>query len=65
VTYIDPALKSAEERILGKKFCTGCQKMQDATGGSMTGGRYRRWVCGPCETRKRTGEVASIYSRRR
>lgn len=65
MTYIDPAIKKAEERITGKRFCTGCQKPQAIEGGRMTVGRYPRWVCAPCQIRKHNGTVASIYSRTR
>lgn len=47
-------LTEVEERLTGKRFCTGCNKLQLAEGGVMRGmSRGKRWSCAACEHRRK------------
>ena len=51
----------AQTRILGRKFCTTCQRMQELDGGRLL--RPGRWLCAGCVERRRTGGTVQLYGR--
>lgn len=53
----------AQNRILGKRFCSSCQNMRMLEGGEMVGDKVRRWKCSVCLNRAALRKYQSVVKK--
>lgn len=54
-------LAKKQIEIIGRRYCTGCQKMQRPDGGEeRKRPGHARWICAACCTRARQGIVVRM-----
>ena len=51
-------MTAVQNKILGRRFCTGCQRMAHPEGGIQ---KPNRWMCGACVQRRARGESNRLY----
>ena len=52
------AMTAAQNKLLGRRFCTACQRQAHPEGGVQ---KPNRWMCAACVHRQKTGESNRLY----
>ena len=61
---IRDAVRKAEQKLTGKRFCQHCQCMKPIEGGKMVGDKLKRFQCALCINRSAIGNKNRLESER-